>query len=188
MPPNRDFNIPEKRYSQMTSFSARRVVIFAIFVILVILLLSTKYYQIPYSQNVVRTTSTPTTVHSTSGITTTTAVIPPIQVTESLSGVTVLVANGTNTNGAAAYFSNMLKSKGANTLAPTNAIPAGTSTVFYVQGQQQAANTIATDLGLTTKSVTPMPASSLPVTSLGTAQILVVVGPNLTAKMTTTTT
>ncbi len=147
-------------------------------------MLSTKFNQSQTSLSSLQQSSTGSNNTATStSVTSTTA-----SSNQSLNGVTVLVANGTSTLKAASYFSNILKTEGANTLTPTDAIPAGTTAVYYIQGQQQAAAAVAADLKLSASAISPMPAGSPPVTSLGSAQILVVVGPNLLSQITTTTT
>ncbi len=170
----------------MTAFSGRRAFIFIIFLLLAIALLSAKYNQpqgtLSSSQqsSIQSNTGSNSTGSSSSSVTGSS--------NQPLNGITVMVANGTSSSTAETFFLNILKNDGATTLPPADAIPAGSSTIYYIQGQQQAANSVAGDLGLPNSSVAPMPTGALPVTSLGTAQVLVVVGPNLISKMTPTTT
>jgi hypothetical protein len=112
---------------------------------------------------------------------TTTTTVPP-------SRVPVLVANASGVNGAAATVSNRLQVGGWNLLPPVNAstkVP--TSHVYYVAGQQQAADAIAASLHLPASEVLPY-TTAAPITTIGTAEVVVVVGPDLAAASASTTT
>ena len=103
--------------------------------------------------------------------------------------VKVLVANGTSTAGLASRVSETLRTKGYTTLTPTDtASKVTTSMVYFEPGYGDDAAAIASKLGLALSAVGAVPTPS-PVASLGTANVLVVAGPNLnTATSTTSTT
>jgi hypothetical protein len=93
--------------------------------------------------------------------------------------IKVLVANGTTTAGLAGKVSNLLHTKGYNTLASTNSTQKPTSTIVYFQPSYSAdAAALAGKLGLPPTAVQAMP-SPPPVANLNGANILVVVGPDL---------
>jgi LytR cell envelope-related transcriptional attenuator len=162
----------------------RAAIVLALFVVAVVLLLGV----IHPTTNSATGSTTPTTQSSTStttppahSSTTTTTTTPPSQ-------VPVLVANASGVTGAAAAISSQLAPGGWDLLAPVNAstdVPA--SHVYYLTGQQASATTIATSLGIPAASVLPYSAA-VPVSTIGTAQVVVVAGPDLTAKTSTTTT
>jgi hypothetical protein len=111
----------------------------------------------------------------------TTSTVPPSQ-------VHVLVANASGVPGAAATVTNRLQVGGWSLLPPVNAstkIP--TSQVYYVSGQQQAADSIATSLHLPASAVAPY-TTAAPIASIGTAEVVVVVGPDLASPGSSTTT
>ncbi|MGH9078858.1 MAG: LytR C-terminal domain-containing protein [Acidimicrobiales bacterium] len=118
-----------------------------------------------------------TPTHSTSP---TTTVAP--------STVSVLVANASNVTGAAAAVSNELRPGGWNLESPVNAsAKVTTSTVYYLAGQQQSALAVATALHLPSSAVGPY-TTAAPISSIGTAEVLVVVGPDLASRASTSTT
>jgi len=103
--------------------------------------------------------------------------------------VNVLVANGTATAGLASRVTETLRAKGYNTLTPTDTSGQVTASMVYFEpGYGSDATAIARALGLSPTVVGAMPTPS-PVPSLGTANVLVVAGPNLntTAGSTSTT-
>jgi len=105
-----------------------------------------------------------------------------------VSNVPVLVANASGTSGAAATVSNQLQAAGWNVLAPINAtakVPA--SNVYYVAGQKAAATGVAATLHLAANTVLPY-TTAAPVSTIQTAEVLVVVGPDLISGISTTTT
>ena len=121
--------------------------------------------------------STPANNTPASSTTTTTA---PVNV--SPSSIKVLVANGTNTNGAAAAVASFLNGKGFGTLSPIDALTTvSASQVYAIGGATGAAHQVATALGLSASSVEPtgMP---VPVASTGSATVVVIVGPDLTSR------
>ena len=101
------------------------------------------------------------------------------------STIHVLVANGTNTNGAAASVAAYLTGKGFPTLKPSNALTTVSATQVYpVGGAVGAATEVAQALGLTASSVEPnsMP---VPVSSDAGANVVVVVGPDVLSRTST---
>lgn len=128
------------------------------------------------------TTTTPTTAPakghpakgSTSSTTSTTA--------SPASAVHVLVANGTNTNGAATAVSSYLSGKGFDTLAPVSALTVvSASQIYAIGGDSADAQEVAQALGLSASSVEPA-AMPIPVPSTAGANVVVVVGPDLQSR------
>jgi hypothetical protein len=147
------------------------VLVLALFVVATVLLLG-----------VVHPTSV--TVASDTAVTTTTAPVHPVPTTTTIppAKVSVLVANATSVAGAAAAVANELQPGGWNLLPVVNATArVGMSEVDYVSGYATEASTVAKSLGLAASAVTPY-TTSAPISTIGTAQILVVVGPDLAAK------
>ncbi len=173
--------------------AARAGFVLAAFVVATILLLGVIH---PTSTTPAAGTSTPTT-GSTASTTATTAAhsasttpvhpagssttIPP-------SHVSVLVANASGVTGAAAAVSTLLQPSGWNMESPVNAsarVP--TSSVYYLAGHQQSALAIASTLHLPATAVVPY-TTAAPISSIGTAEVLVVVGPDLATRAASTTT
>jgi hypothetical protein len=126
------------------------------------------------------TTST-TTAHSTHPTTPTTTTIPP-------STVPVVVYNGSDVNGAAAAVTAQLQPGGWKLLTPADASTNVTSsTVYYVAGFEAQADAVASSLGLPASAVAPY-TTAAPISSIGSAEVAVVVGPDLADKAHTTTT
>jgi len=103
--------------------------------------------------------------------------------------VPVLVANASGVSGAAATVSSKLQQVGSwNLLPPVNAsttVP--TSHVYYVAGQQQAAEAVASTLHLPPSAVAPY-TTAAPIATIGTAEVVVVVGPDLAGSSGSSTT
>ncbi|HZN15698.1 MAG TPA: LytR C-terminal domain-containing protein [Acidimicrobiales bacterium] len=121
---------------------------------------------------------------ATTGVVTT---LPPSTTsTRPASRVTVLVANGTTTNGVGLNAKNVIGQAGYNALAPVDATAAAKqakriTTVYFNPGYDTDARKIAALLSITpTPPVAAMPAvgAGLPVSDLKTANVLVVVGPD----------
>ncbi len=120
------------------------------------------------------TKSSTTTTKPGHGSSTTTT-IPP-------SRVPVVVANASGVNGAAAAVTAELRPSGWNLLAPTNATAQETTShVYYLAGFEPEARAIATTLQLPATAVVPY-TTAAPISSIGTAQVLVVVGPDVANK------
>jgi hypothetical protein len=126
-----------------------------------------------------------TTTLPAGGTTTTTA--PATTTTEvPIAKLVVVVANGTETFHAAAFFETKLQADGYQAEPPANATSTSTaaSVVYFQPGFQNEAATLATTLGLPATVVQPYsPAAPLPST-LSTANIVVLVGQNLAAQVT----
>ncbi len=102
--------------------------------------------------------------------------------------VKVLVANGSGISGLAGRVSTRLHTAGYDTLAGVNATQrVATSVVYYTAGYQREAGVLAQSLSLPPTSVQPVPTPP-PVASLGSANILVVAGPDLSQGSTGATT
>ena len=98
------------------------------------------------------------------------------------SSIRVLVANGTNTNGAASTVSSLLSGKGFATATPVNALTVvHASQVYAVAGQLAAAREVVAALGLTEAAIAPS-STPIPVSSVGPAMVVVIVGPDLLSR------
>jgi hypothetical protein len=123
--------------------------------------------------------------------TTTTTRPPPPTTTIPSPRVPVMVANASSVAGAAAAVSKELEPHGWDLLPPVNATASATaSSVYYLAGFEPEAKAIAGDLQLAPTAVVPY-TTAAPISSIGAAQVLVVVGPDLakgaTGAATTTT-
>jgi cytoskeletal protein RodZ len=99
------------------------------------------------------------------------------------STVKILVANASQTNGIAAYYSGKLASAGWGTLTPVTATTAeATSTVYFATGHQTDASAVAEALGLPASAVQPL-GGRVPVIGITRADIVVVAGDDLAAKV-----
>ena len=156
----------------------RALLVLVLFVVVTVLVLSeihpttTKAVSGSASVSTTTTTRSHPAHHST---TTTTTTTPP-------SKVHVLVANASGVNGAAAAVSAQLKPAGWALLPPTNASAVVTAShVYYVAGFKPEADAIASSLQLPATSVGPY-TTAAPISSIGTAEVAVVVGPDLADK------
>ena len=121
------------------------------------------------------TTTTAHSSHGHQGATTTTTTVPH-------GSVSVLVANATSTNGLAAKTSATIGAGGWAMQTPVDAnTTEATSAVYYAAGQQQAAATIATTIGVAPTAVLPL-TSATPVTYPPNTDVVVVVGQDIAAK------
>ncbi len=111
------------------------------------------------------------------GSSTTTTTAPPRAPAE----VKVLVANGSDVNGAAGAQTDALEALGYVAANPTNAEPVPATVVYYTVGYQAEAEALASAIGAPATSVTPLPTPA-PVADMQLANILVVVGPDLASK------
>jgi len=105
--------------------------------------------------------------------------------------VKVLVANGTQQNGAAAQLTQVLQAQGWSMSTPTNTTAqASSSTVYFAPTRQPEAAIIASEIGVSPSAVQPLTATA-PVTGTTGIDVVVVIGPDLarkTGSLTTTTT
>jgi hypothetical protein len=117
--------------------------------------------------------TTTTLGHQSTSSTTTTTTVPH-------GSVTVVVANGTSTNGLATHYNTILAGQGWQMKTPTDAatetIP--TSAVYYAAGQQQPAGAIASSLGIKPSAVLPL-TTSVPVSGVSGIDVVVVIGADL---------
>jgi hypothetical protein len=122
----------------------------------------------------------PPTTTSSTGATTTTTTIPH-------AGVKVLVANGTQQNGAAAHFTQVLQAQGWSMGTATNTTAAASTTnVYYAATRQQQGAEIASELGLNPTVVQPLTAA-VPVAGTTGIDVVVVIGPDLAGRAATVT-
>ncbi len=121
------------------------------------------------------TTSPPTTSPPASGASTGAHPSPTVK---------VLVANASQTNGVAGYYSGKLSAEGWGTLAPITAGTAETSSAaYYASGRQQDALAIAASIGIPSSAVQSLTSSVVPVVGATQADVVVVVGNDLAAKV-----
>jgi hypothetical protein len=165
--------------------TVRALVLLVVFVVVAVIALG-KVHGTAVTPSVAATTATPhvastttTAPHGSSATTTTTH--PP-------GTVPVLVANATSVSGAAGGVSNQLQAVGWSMLPAVNAsarVPS--SKVYYVAGREQEAASVASTLHLPSSAVAPY-TTAAPISSIGTAEVVVVVGPDLATSASTTTT
>jgi hypothetical protein len=102
--------------------------------------------------------------------------------------VTVLVANGSTVSGEATKVTAQLHAAGWDTLPPVNtATNVSSSTVYYAPGFQASATSIASTLGVAATQVQPL-SSSVPVSSVAGADVVVVIGPDVANRSSSTAT
>lgn len=127
--------------------------------------------------------TTTTTVARAATTTTTTG---PVRIP--FGTIRVLVANGTNTTGAAGSVTSFLAGKGFSTLKAVNALTTVHATQLYVpNGATTAATEVAAVLGVPASAVQPA-SSPAPVSSVTGADVVVIVGPDILPRSTGTTT
>jgi hypothetical protein len=165
----------------------RAAIVLIIFIIALALALHYVHPATPSSSAATRATtattraSTSTTSAAGHAGSTTTTTTPP-------SKVPVVVANGSNVSGAAGSISTELQAAGWQILPAENATSnVSASVVYYVAGLQPSAAAIAKFLGVPSSGVQPL-TSAAPVGAVGTAQVVVVVGPDVASKIGQTTT
>ncbi len=160
----------------------RAVVVLALFVVATVLLLG-RIHQTATTASAgspAEGSSTTTTTHPAVP-TTTTAPRPP-------ANVPVLAANASGVAGAAATISARLQADGWTVQAPTNATTnQPTSHVYYLAGKEAEAREVAGVLHLPPSEVLPY-TTAAPVSSVGTAEVVVVVGPDLASSPSSSTT
>jgi len=196
-PPVSDDQTPE-RPSQGLPVD-RAVILIGLFVLVTALLVGGLHPTSSTSSTSSTTTTSSSSTTSPAGSATstsppTTKTAPPTKSTTATTTITkvskapVLVANASGTSGVAATVTNELQVAGWNVQAPINAtakVPS--SNVYYVAGQKAAATGVATTLHLAANTVLPY-TTAAPVSTIGTAEILVVVGPDLVSGVSSTTT
>lgn len=184
-PPANDTEPPERQGGNGHQAPiGRAVLVLALFVLATVLLLGRIHPTSTTAASAAGTGSTTTTTTHPRTTTTITAPKPP-------SNVPVLVANASGVTGAAAAISDRLQAVGWTVQTPIDAsINQPTSHVYYVAGQKAAAVRVAAALRLPSSEVLPY-TTAAPVSTIGTAEVLVAVGPDLASSVspaTTTTT
>ena len=172
----------------------RAVILLGLFVLATVLLLGQIHPTSSASSSSTSPTVPTTTATTASGAATTTTAAPHTSTTSTTaakakpSNVPVLVANASGKPGAAASITNELQVAGWNVQAPINATAnVSTSSVYYVAGQKATAVAVAATLHLPPSAVLPY-TTAAPVSTIGTAEILVVVAPDLATGLSPTTT
>ena len=128
------------------------------------------------------TGSSTTLVPTTTAPTSTTTVAADIPA----SSIRVLVANGTNTNGAASSVGAYLTGKGFVVMKAVNALTTVQATQVYpINNAVTAAGEVAAALGLSASSVEPN-STPVPVASSAGATVVVIVGPDILSRATST--
>jgi hypothetical protein len=94
------------------------------------------------------------------------------------SEVKVLVANGSEVDGAAGAQSDALEALGYVTANPTNAELVPNTVVYFTPGYEAEAQELASEIGADAGSVAPLPTPA-PVADMQLSNVLVVVGPDL---------
>jgi len=167
----------------------RAAILLGLFILATVLLLG-RINTGPPSSSPAASVATTTTTTVPGGSTTTTTVAPTTTTTvpKAKSDVPVLVVNASGQAGAAATVTNELQLAGWNVQAPMNATAnVSTSAVYYVSGQKAAAEAVAATLHLPASAVLPY-TTAAPVSTIGTAEVLVVVAPDLARSASATTT
>ncbi len=170
---------PTARGGGQNSTAIKALIVLAAFVVSTVLLLGVIH---PSTAGTAGTAVGPTVTTTTRppAPTTTTTTTPP--------HVPVLAANASGVPGAASAVTTQLQTAGWDMLPPVNAAAQVTVTnVYYVAGQKAAAQSVAKALVLPPTSVAPY-TTSAPVSSIGTAEVVVVIGPDLANRTSTTTT
>lgn len=165
----------------------RAAILLGLFVLAVVLLLGQIHTSVPAGSSLAPASTTTTTAPGTSA--TTAPVVTTTSTTSAAakakSKVPVLVANASGKPGSAATITNELQVAGWNVQTPINATAnVATSSVYYVAGQKVAATGVAATLHLPLSVVLPYTPAA-PVSTIGTADVLVVVAPDLAGSSTT---
>lgn len=123
------------------------------------------------------TPSTPAETTTTVGVTTTT--VPARAPKE----VKVLSGNGTDVKGSARKATDLLRAAGYNVLAPVDVEKKVTSTsIYFAAGYEREAQAVASLLALGADVVKSLPAPP-PIPDVRGANVLVIVGPELAARV-----
>ena len=98
------------------------------------------------------------------------------------------MANATSSNGLAAHYSTLIGAGGWQMQTPIDASTTeATSAVYYAAGQQEAAASIATTIGVKPSQVLPL-TTATPVPGATGVDVVVVIGEDLATTASTTTT
>ena len=166
----------------------RATILLGLFVLAVVLLLGQIHTSVPTgsSSAVASTTTTtaPGTPSTTAPVARTTTTTTSA-VAKAKSKVPVLVANASGKPGSAATVTNELQVAGWNVQTPINATAnVATSSIYYVAGQKVVAIAVAATLHLP-PSVVLAYTTAAPVSTIGTAEVLIVVASDLAGSSTT---
>jgi hypothetical protein len=132
------------------------------------------------------TTTTATASHATTTTTTTAKskgkghkAAATTTTTAAPSTVSVVVANATSADGLAAHYTSVISAGGWNMGTPIDAnTTEATSAVYYATGEQEAAASIATKIGVQPTAVLPI-TSATPVSYPTGTDVVVVIGEDL---------
>jgi hypothetical protein len=123
---------------------------------------------------------------TTTTVAETTTLVPPGTTTTTLTtvdpaAVKVIVANAAGVQGAAGRMTDSLKAKNYVTLSPTTAQQKdlATTAVYYVDGNQAAAQQVATDIGAPATAVQLIPVPPPAGVDIKDAVVLVLLGQDL---------
>jgi hypothetical protein len=130
--------------------------------------------------------STTTTSHATTTTTTTAKskgkghkAVATTTTTAAPSTVSVVVANATSADGLAAHYTSVISAGGWNMGTPIDSnTTEATSAVYYATGEQEAAASIATTIGVQPTAVLPI-TSATPVSYPTGTDVVVVIGEDL---------
>jgi hypothetical protein len=130
--------------------------------------------------------TTTTTSHATTTTTTTAKskgkghkAVATTTTTAAPGTVSVVVANATSASGLAAHYTSVISAGGWNMGTPIDAnTTEATSAVYYATGEQEAAASIATSIGVQPTAVLPI-TSATPVSYPTGTDVVVVIGENL---------
>ncbi len=171
--------LPERRFNTSAT-GVRRAIVLVFAIIFGIVLI-----------NSIRTGSVVSSTSTLPSTSTVNLTVPPVSTTTtslpSPTSFTVQVANGSQVPNAAGHFTNILRNMGYTVLAARDTIsPETSSYVYYLPGAKADAIEVAGALQIPTSSVAAMPATP-PVATMGTAEVLVVLGPTIASQATSTT-
>ena len=164
--------------------AGRGLLLLALAVIIGIVLLNATQSEPPgttISSNSIR----PATGRSGATTTTTVNVTTTTVALRAPRDVKVVVANASGTKGAASKVGELLKPPGYNVLAPTNATPnVKDSAIYFEKGFDREAAGVAQVLQLPASALKPMPTPPpIPVADLKGANVLVIVGSDLSTRV-----
>ena len=173
------------------STGARGAVLLAIAVVLGIVLLNA-FDRVPSSvdvDSILEGLGTSTTVEGGPADTTAPVVTSTTRAARAPGDVTVLVANGTDVRGLAGLTANARKGIGDNTLSPSDTSrPVDVTKVQFSPGFEAEGRAVATSLQLPPTAVeAATPANPPPVADTLGANVVVVLGADVTQRATTTT-
>ena len=164
--------------------AGRGALLLFVALLLGIVLLQSSDHSTPIGSSTAATTAPKSVTTLPPAVTSTTA---PPQPAHDPKTVKVLAANGTVTNGIGDKMRRKLLAAGYDALQPVTAsTKVDTTQIFYTAGFQADAEAIATALGVPLSDVQPMPAR--PPVTVGSANVVVVVGKDLASSLSASTT